>query len=158
MNDSEVIYIGFWIRFLAFLIDSTIATIAISPLVTTLIGATIVSNYDLQDTVQMMQFLSDWSLQLSVHLLFMGTIFILFWVMKSSTPGKMLFRAYIVDAKTPGKASPIQSVIHYFGYFVSTIPLCLRFFWIAFDKRKQGWHDKLSGTLVIKGKPREAND
>ena len=23
------------------------------------------------------------------------------------------------------------------------------FFWIAFDKRKQGWHDKLAGTVVI---------
>ena len=158
MNDSEVIYIGFWIRFLAFLIDSTIATIAITPLVTTLIGETIVSDYDLQDTAQMTQFLSDWSFQLGLDLLFMGIIFILFWVVKSATPGKMLFRAYIVDAKTLGKASPMQNVIRYFGYFVSTIPLFLGFLWIAFDKRKQGWHDKLAGTLVIKGKPRETND
>ncbi|MGR3985112.1 MAG: RDD family protein, partial [Gammaproteobacteria bacterium] len=22
--------------------------------------------------------------------------------------------------------------------------------WVAFDKRKQGWHDKLAGTVVIK--------
>jgi uncharacterized RDD family membrane protein YckC len=25
----------------------------------------------------------------------------------------------------------------------------LGFIWIAFDKRKQGWHDKLAGTVVI---------
>ena len=158
MNDSEVIYIGFWILFLAFLIDSTIATIAITPLVTTLIGETLVSNYDLQDTAQMMQFLTDSSLQLGLDLLFMGAIFILFWMIKSATPGKMLFHAYIVDAKTLGKASPMQNVIRYFGYFLSTIPFCVGFLWIAFDKRKQGWHDKLAGTLVIKGKPRELND
>ncbi|MDX1512295.1 MAG: RDD family protein, partial [Gammaproteobacteria bacterium] len=26
------------------------------------------------------------------------------------------------------------------------------FLWIAFDKRKQGWHDKLAGTVVIRNK------
>jgi uncharacterized RDD family membrane protein YckC len=25
----------------------------------------------------------------------------------------------------------------------------LGFLWIAFDKRKQGWHDRLAGTAVI---------
>ena len=106
----------------------------------------------------MMQFLNDLSLKLGLDMLFMGTIFILFWIIKSATPGKMLFGAYIVDAKTLGKATPLQNVIRYFAYFVSTIPLFMGFFWIAFDKRKQGWHDKLAGTLVIKGKPREAHD
>ncbi|MBT7879149.1 MAG: hypothetical protein HN738_13805, partial [Gammaproteobacteria bacterium] len=31
--------------------------------------------------------------------------------------------------------------------------LGLGFIWIALDKRKQGWHDKLAGTVVIIGKP-----
>jgi uncharacterized RDD family membrane protein YckC len=26
----------------------------------------------------------------------------------------------------------------------------LGFIWVGFDKRKQGWHDKLAGTLVVK--------
>ncbi|EAV2407511.1 RDD family protein, partial [Salmonella enterica] len=26
----------------------------------------------------------------------------------------------------------------------------LGFFWIAFDRRKQGWHDKLAGTVVVR--------
>jgi uncharacterized RDD family membrane protein YckC len=30
----------------------------------------------------------------------------------------------------------------------------LGFLWVAFDKRKQGWHDELAGTIVIIGKPR----
>jgi uncharacterized RDD family membrane protein YckC len=38
----------------------------------------------------------------------------------------------------------------YFAYFLSTIPLGLGLIWVAFDKRKQGWHDKLAGTVVIK--------
>lgn len=158
MHDSDVIYVGFWIRFLAFLIDSIIATIAITPLVSTLIGEILITNYDLQGTAQMIQFLSDSSLKLGLDLLFMATIFIVFWTIKSATPGKMLFSAYIVDTKTLGKASPTQNVIRYFGYYVGMISLFLGFFWIAFDRRKQGWHDKFSGTLVIKGKPRESHD
>jgi len=106
----------------------------------------------------MMQFLSDSSLKLGLGMLFIATIFIVFWTIKSATLGKMLFSAYIVDAKTLGKASPTQNIIRYFGYYVSMIPLFLGFFWIAFDKRKQGWHYKFAGTLVIKGKPREPHD
>jgi len=38
----------------------------------------------------------------------------------------------------------------YFAYFISTIPLCLGFLWITFDRKKQGWHDKLAGTVVVR--------
>jgi uncharacterized RDD family membrane protein YckC len=27
--------------------------------------------------------------------------------------------------------------------------LYLGFLWIAFDRRKQGWHDKIAGTVVV---------
>jgi uncharacterized RDD family membrane protein YckC len=30
------------------------------------------------------------------------------------------------------------------------IPCFLGMLWVAFDARKQGWHDKLAGTVVIK--------
>ena len=33
-----------------------------------------------------------------------------------------------------------------------TIPLLLGFIWVAFDAKKQGWHDKLAGTLVVKSR------
>ena len=36
------------------------------------------------------------------------------------------------------------------GKFISTIALCLGFLWIAWDRQKQGWHDKIAGTYVVK--------
>jgi uncharacterized RDD family membrane protein YckC len=39
--------------------------------------------------------------------------------------------------------------VRYLGYFVSALPLGLGFFWVAWDKRKQGFHDKLAKTVVI---------
>jgi len=36
------------------------------------------------------------------------------------------------------------------GTTVSTIFFYLGFIWIAFNRRKQGWHDKIAGTYVVK--------
>ncbi len=152
--NEEVRYVGFWARFLAFIIDSTAATLLIVPLVLYLIGETRLEDYDLQDTEQLMELLNRMAIQISLDALFLGTIFVLFWIFKSATPGKMLLRCSIVDAKTYGKANTMQNIIRYIGYFVSLIPFGLGFLWIAFDSRKQGWHDKMAGTLVIKGLPR----
>jgi uncharacterized RDD family membrane protein YckC len=30
------------------------------------------------------------------------------------------------------------------------LPIFLGFVWVAFDRRKQGWHDKLAGTVVVR--------
>ena len=152
-TNEEVRYVGFWARFLAFLIDSTAATFLIAPLVFYLVGKTRLEDYNLQDTAQLMELLNRLAIQLSLDALFLGTIFVLFWIFKSATPGKMLIRCSIVDAKTYGKANSLQNIIRYLGYFVSLIPFGLGFLWIAFDARKQGWHDKMAGTLVIKGLP-----
>jgi uncharacterized RDD family membrane protein YckC len=36
---------------------------------------------------------------------------------------------------------------------LSALPLAVGFIWAAFDQRKQGWHDKIGGTLVWKYQP-----
>lgn len=71
------------------------------------------------------------------------------WAKYSVTPGKFLARMRIVDAETGGKISTRQSIIRYAGYFVSSFAFFLGFIWIAFDKRHQGWHDKMAGTVVV---------
>ena len=72
-----------------------------------------------------------------------------FWHKWSATPGKMLFRIKIVDAVTEAPISGAQIFLRLFGYFISTAPLLLGFFWIGIDKRRQGWHDKIARTVVI---------
>ena len=75
---------------------------------------------------------------------------ITFWVYKSATPGKMATHLTIVDAKTGGKPTTAQFVIRYLGYYVSIIPLFLGLIWVGIDKRKQGFHDKMAGTVVLR--------
>jgi len=74
---------------------------------------------------------------------------LVFWIYKNATPGKMLFKAVIVDATTYEKPSVKQLVIRNFGYYLSLLPLGLGYFWVIWDKKKQGWHDKLANTVVI---------
>jgi len=62
----------------------------------------------------------------------------------------MAISAKIVDAKTGEQPSTAQFIGRYFAYFISVLPLCLGMVWVAFDMRKQGWHDKLAGTVVVR--------
>lgn len=78
-----------------------------------------------------------------------AAIVIIFWVCKSATPGKMFFKMKIVDAKTGEKPSKGQFIARYLGYILSTLPLGLGFIWIYYDNKKQGFHDKIAGTVVI---------
>ncbi len=80
-----------------------------------------------------------------------GVAFVLvFWQILSATPGKLLFSARIVDARTGGKPTFGRFIIRYLGYVVSTLFLGLGFLWVAWDPQKRGWHDMLAGTLVVR--------
>jgi uncharacterized RDD family membrane protein YckC len=155
IDHDKVHYLGFNKRFVAFLIDSTATSILMAPFVYLLIGDEVLLDKDFSNQSQLFELLGPMTIRLSVDLLFMGSIFILFWVYKNSTPGKMLFKSVIVDANTLSAPRTSQNITRYLGYFISFFPLGLGFLWIAFDKRKQGWHDKLAGTVVIIGQPRQ---
>ncbi len=71
------------------------------------------------------------------------------WYHYAATPGKWLVDCEIVDASTGKPPSLMQLIVRYLAYIVSALPLGLGFFWILWDKRKQGWHDKIARTVVI---------
>jgi uncharacterized RDD family membrane protein YckC len=73
-----------------------------------------------------------------------------FWICKSATLGKMATKLSIVDAKTGGQPTTAKFIVRYLGYFLFSIPLGLGLFWVAFDKRKRGWHEMLAGTVVVR--------
>jgi uncharacterized RDD family membrane protein YckC len=79
------------------------------------------------------------------------TIFL--WVKwDGSTPGKKLLKIKIVDAKTLGKLSLGQSILRYIGYIPSFMLFGIGILMILFTKKKQGLHDKLANTIVIKNR------
>ncbi|MCB0338928.1 MAG: RDD family protein, partial [Bdellovibrionales bacterium] len=77
-----------------------------------------------------------------------------FWIVKSATPGKMLFRMKIVDAENFQPVSPARLLVRYLAYFVSILPLFFGILWVVWDKKKQGWHDKIARTVVVRASGR----
>ncbi len=75
---------------------------------------------------------------------------ILLWVKwDGQTVGKKALKIKVISADK--KALDYKTaIIRYIGYFVSSIVFCLGYFWIIWDDRKQGWHDKIAGTYVVK--------
>ncbi len=80
------------------------------------------------------------------------------WVKFLGTPGKLLLGCQVVDAQTFKPLRPGQAVLRYFAYIASLLPLGLGFLWIAWDKRKQGFHDKIANTVVLYEAQLETND
>lgn len=79
-----------------------------------------------------------------------GLVVLLFWVERGATPGKLVLGIRIIDAETGGTPPIGRLVLRYLGYIVSAIPLGLGYFWMLWDARRQTWHDKIGGTLVVK--------
>jgi uncharacterized RDD family membrane protein YckC len=77
-------------------------------------------------------------------------VVLLFWAERQGTPGKLVLGLRIVDAETGGMPGIRRLVLRYVGYLVSALPLGLGYLWVLWDPRRQGWHDKMARTLVIR--------
>ena len=165
---EDVQYAGFYVRFIAMLIDSIILLLPFSIVFGILSNVIWGSPPPMPDSAQISQ-TQDPQVAIQVFretllapeaftrilidnlIAFVLTciLFAVFWHFYASTPGKMVFGVKIIDAKTGQPPSRRQDLIRAFAYLVSTIPLMAGFFAIMFDKRKRGWHDQLAGTLVV---------
>jgi len=132
----EVEYVGFWLRVLAQLIDLFALLFLVVPLTVWYFG----------DGWTEAQGLSAFA----INWIAPGVLLMVFWRARGATPGKMLISAVIVDADTLGAPSPLQLAGRYVGYYVSMFALFVGFVWVAVDARKQGWHDKIARTVVIR--------
>jgi membrane protease YdiL (CAAX protease family)/uncharacterized RDD family membrane protein YckC len=56
----------------------------------------------------------------------------------------------VVDATTGERPSLEQVLLRLVGSFYSALVLGIGFLWIAFDRDKRGWHDRLAGTRVLR--------
>ena len=76
--------------------------------------------------------------------------FIYFWGI-GATPGQRLFKLRVVDASTGAPIGFGRAAMRYIGYIISILVCYVGLIWAAFDSRKQGWHDKIAGTVVLQG-------
>ena len=143
MENQE--YAGFWIRVAAALIDTVVFLLVFSLPLTLIYGT------------------GYWTVQGGVTglwdflIMYIAPIFITvwFWTKYLGTPGKMALRLRVLDANTGQAISTPKAIGRYFAYYVSALPLLLGFIWVGIDKKKQGFHDKLAGTVVVRDLSKE---
>jgi uncharacterized RDD family membrane protein YckC len=97
---------------------------------------------------------TDPGTELVIQVIF-GAIIVFMWANYQASPGKLAIRLRIVDASTGGVPSVAKLILRYVGYIISMIPLFLGYFWMLWDDKRQCWHDKMAGTLVVQLPPRD---
>ena len=136
-------YVGFWRRLAASLIDIIILIAIIAPIELAVFGRSYPALAMEGKTL---------GVDIWIQVILPLVAAILLWRYRSATPGLMLMSAKIVDARSLAPASMGKLVVRaivLLVMWVLIVPL-IGVLWIAIDKRKQGWHDKLAGTVVIK--------
>jgi uncharacterized RDD family membrane protein YckC len=142
MAEDNPEHAGFWIRVGASLIDTLLLLAITMPLLYAIYGKAYFEPEEVELAAGMADFLLTWVAP--------AVAAIAFWIYRQATPGKMMLGLKVVDAKTGNTLRPSQAVIRYIGYYVATIPLGIGLIWVALDERKQGWHDKMAGTIVLR--------
>ena len=69
-----------------------------------------------------------------------------------ATLGKMALGMRVVDESGQNAGFLKVLIRETIGKVVSAIVLLLGFIWILFDGKRQGWHDKIGGTFVVKAR------
>lgn len=155
MNTSTLQPAGFGIRLAAMLIDNLIFSIALAPILMLFFEPVRLTDEQIRTILQtqgILGLLNPSEVLFQQGLTLLATIFL--WVRFAGTPGKRWLGLRVVDAQTGNNLTPVQSLLRYLGYFISSLPMGLGFFWVLFDARKQAWHDKIAGTLVVVDKPK----
>jgi len=129
-------YAGFWIRLGAGIVDLVILIFILSVVL-----------YMFSRFIAAVPFAIKIVMPLSILISIAYSVAFSAW--RGQTPGKMITGIKVIRTDS----SPLSwqyALLRYFGYLVSTVTLFIGFIWIAIDSHKQGFHDKIADTYVVK--------
>ncbi|MEZ4671978.1 MAG: RDD family protein [Anaerolineae bacterium] len=65
------------------------------------------------------------------------------------TPGKMLMKIRVIKVDgTP--IDDVTPILRYIGYYINSAVIMLGWLWATWDDQRQGWHDKIANTIVVR--------
>lgn len=135
---------GFLIRLVAYLIDGVIVAVGNS-LLAMIFGVPLNTSAGTPVEVSGMMVIGS-----LVMLIWSVGYILYFWSTSGQTPGKAILGLKIIRADGGAKLGLGKAILRLIGYFISGVIIYLGFLWIIWDKEKQGWHDKIAGTYVVK--------
>lgn len=146
-------FAGFWRRLIAFTIDCVIINLIFISLLIIVLVAFFAGVLSSDSRAWINDMLNPKTLSLSFiavsgfYLVLNIFYFTYFHGLNGRTLGKMLLNLQVLSVE----GTPINFGVAFLrsvGYLISSI-FYLGFIWAAFDRRKQGWHDKIAQTVVI---------
>lgn len=145
---AQLNYAGFWIRVVAYVIDSIIVSIIggvlgfVLGLIAGLVNPNAVADSQ-TNSVAVANYVVGFLLSFAYYA---GL-----WTLNGATFGQRICGLRVVDDYTFQPIGPVKATIRYFAMWLSFALCFLGVLWVAFDSHKQGLHDKLAGTLVVRG-------
>lgn len=144
---------GFWIRFLASLLDLAVI-VPVALLLSWLIGK--IAGYGMPPNIGLDYLLdlllgSDPSMVTVAVMLTItaGLYALVFQIIAAQTLGMRVCRLRIIDVYGD-PPSMGRAAIRTLGYLANMLTLGLGFIWIGFDSEKRGLHDWIASTYVVK--------
>ena len=139
-------YAGFWRRFLASFLDGIILMV-VNLLIGVVTGLVLgLTGVDSNSTVYIMVM----SVINILNYLVMFSYYVYFIGSRGQTVGKMIMGIKVMkfDGSNPSYVSAfLREVV---GKLLSSIVLLLGYLWMLWDSKKQTWHDKIAGTVVVR--------
>jgi len=149
----QVTYGGFWIRFVAYIVDAIIIVVPLFILAVIIGVATGVAVGVSNNSNNTAGTAAVSGVQVLFQIIsFLVTVgyFVYFWG-TGSTLGMRLFHLRVADSTTGAPIGYGRAALRYLGLIISTFVCYIGLIWAAFDGRKQGWHDKIANTVVLQG-------
>ena len=136
-TSTDVMYAGFFQRFVAVLIDGVLVGAA-SAVVSMVFGA-------MGDFGKTLGSLMAMALSVSYYVYFISQ--------KGQTLGKKALGLRVQNESTGQNLDVVSAVLReVVGKFLSGTVLFLGYFWMLWDPKKQTWHDKIAKSVVVKVK------
>jgi uncharacterized RDD family membrane protein YckC len=145
---AGVRYGGFWIRFLARVIDGLILGV-VGIVITVPLGLGTMATYSGSGMPDFAALISSILLQTSIRFLIAASYEILLTWKTGATLGKMALQLKVVRPDG-GPITIGRSIGRYFSTIVSTVILWIGFIIAAFDDEKRSLHDRICDTRVVR--------
>ena len=128
----SLVFGGFWIRVLAFIVDGILLGIVEA----ILIWALTTTGQEIADVIGIVYFIG-------------------LWATTGQTVGMVPFGLRVVRNSDGGKITWGNAILRFIGLIVAIVALFIGVVWVAFDSRKRGLHDVIGRTVVVRkiGRP-----
>ncbi len=177
--DGEVVYASIGSRLLAFAINMSLFVATVMPLQLAIVDSGIkpeqlnniknMADYQALGE-QISKSIDSSTIMLTFGLLVgLGLIQLIMLARRGQSIGKLITGIRVVDEKTykvpdAGKMIGTRTILLFVIYqvasifsFVATILLAVNYILASSNPKKQGWHDKLAKTVVVKANPNQLN-